>query len=522
MYLEIGVAKRASFGQFHKTNLQSSNMQRSPFIILDEDSGVPLYRQIYEAIRRAILNGELSLGTQLPASRSLAKQFGVSRTTVVNTYDQLLAEGYLEGKAGAGTFVAAQLPEEFLSPPAVKQQENQTEIPKRNLKLSRYGKNVFEERLTILLNSPATPAAAFQHGLAAIDKFPFDIWTKLANKVYRTLPHNNYGYVEPAGFYPLRETVAAHLKSARAVNCLPEQIIITTGAQHAFDLIGRVFLEPGTEVLMEDPCYTGAKQILQSFEAKLVPVPVDKDGFNLSAALKENQKARLACVTPSHQFPLGVTMSLSRRLQLLEWAQKTESWIVEDDYDSEFRYAGRPLASLQGLDTGGRVLYIGTFSKTIFPALRLGCLVVPPDLVEIFTAVRALNGSHSPLIDQATLAEFILEGHFTRHIRRMRQLYEERQEILISEAKKYLAGFLEVKKAVSGMHVIGWFNEGMKDTTISEQAAALGVTTSPVSSYSLTKWQQRGGLVLGYTAIGEKQIKKGIKYLAQAIEITHS
>lgn len=494
-------------------------MLNPPFITLDEESDVPLYRQIYKSVRRAILSGELFPGKQLPASRLLAEQLGVSRTTVLNTYDQLLAEGYLESRTGTGTFVAAHLPEEFLSTPGVEPPKNHTETPQRDLKLSRYGKNVFKESPTILRNSPATPAIAFQHGLAAIDEFPFDVWTKLANKVYRTLPRDRFGYGEPVGYYPLREAAAAYLKSARAVNCSPEQIIITTGAQHAFDLLGRVLLEPGVEVMIENPCYPGAKQAFQSFEAELVPVPVDENGFNLSATVKENRKARLAYVTPSHQFPLGVTMSLSRRLQLLEWAQKTESWIVEDDYDSEFRYAGRPLPSLQGLDRcGSRVLYIGTFSKTIFPALRLGCLVVPPDLVEIFTAVRALNGSHSPLIDQATLAEFINEGHFARHIRRMRRLYEERQEILISEANKHLRECLEIKKSVSGMHVIGWLNEGVKDTVVAEKAAMLGVKTSAVSSYSLTKWQQRSGIVLGYTAIGEKQIIKGIKQLARVME----
>lgn len=489
-----------------------------PFITLDEGSDVPLYRQIYEGIRHAILSGELFPSRQLPASRFLAKQLGVSRTTIVNTYDQLIAEGYLESKTGAGTFVAKHLPEEFLSTPDVEGRDDHAEAVTRNLKLSNYGRHIYQESPTILRNSPATSAIAFQHGLAAIDQFPFDVWTKLANKVYRTLPRDQFGYGSPAGFYPLREAAASHLKSTRGVNCSPEQIIITTGAQHAFDLIGRVLLERGSEVLIEDPCYTGAKQAFRSFEATLTPVFVDENGFSLTGTVKDNRKAQLACVTPSHQFPLGVTMSLSRRLQLLEWAHKTETWIVEDDYDSEFRYAGRPLASLQGLDRHGRVLYVGTFSKTIFPALRLGCLVVPQDLVEIFTAVRALNGSHSPLIDQAALAEFISEGHFARHIRRMRRLYEERQEILISEAKKHLAGCLEIKKSVSGMHVIGWLNEGVKDTIVAQKAAAIGVKTSAVSSYSLRKWQRRGGVVLGYTAIGEKQIEKGVKQLSRAIE----
>ncbi|HMJ07355.1 MAG TPA: PLP-dependent aminotransferase family protein [Pyrinomonadaceae bacterium] len=386
------------------------------------------------------------------------------------------------------------------------------------MKLSRYGKTVSEGSLTILRNSRTTPAIPFQHGLAAVNEFPFDVWTKLTNKVYRTLPRDDFGYGEPAGFYPLRVSISAYLKSARAVNCSPDQIIITNGAQHAFDLVGRVLLERGSEVLIENPCYTGSRQAFRSYEAKLIPVPVDKNGFNLPSKLKKNRKARLACITPSHQFPLGVTMSLARRMELLEWAEDTETWIIEDDYDSEFRYAGRPLASLQGLDRNRRVLYIGTFSKTIFPGLRLGCLVVPPDFVELFTAIRALNGSHSPLIDQATLAEFISEGHFARHVRRMRRLYEERQEVLISVAKEHLTGLLEIERSVSGMHVIGWLNEGMQDTTVAENARALGVKTSAVSSYSLTKWQQRGGLVLGYTAIDGKQIKKAIKQLAQAIE----
>ncbi|MBA4182903.1 MAG: PLP-dependent aminotransferase family protein [Acidobacteria bacterium] len=492
-------------------------MPHPPFIMLDEKSESPLYRQIYEAIRRSILSGEFHSGRQLPASRLLATQIGVSRMTVINAYDQLLAEGYLESRAGAGTFVAEHLPEEFLQTLGIKLQKSDGETSPRNLKLSGYGKNISKEIGRILQNNQATPIIPFQHGLAAIDDFPFDVWAKLTSRCYQTLQRNRFGYGEPAGFYPLRESIAAYLKSARAVNCTPEQVIITNGAQHAFDLIGRILLEAKTEVWVENPCYFGARQAFQSVGAKLIPVPVDKNGFDLSAALKQSRNARMVYVTPSHQFPLGVTMSLSRRLQLLEWASKAGSWIVEDDYDSELRYAGRPLASLQGLDRDGRVLYIGTFSKMIFPALRLGCLVVPRDLVEIFTAVRALNGSHSALIDQATLAAFITEGHLARHIRRMRRLYEERQEILISEAKKHLKGKLEVKKSVSGMHLIGWLNDDVKDYSVAKKAAEFGVKVAAVSSHSFTK-QERGGLILGYTAFNEEQIKKGVKQLAKAIK----
>ncbi|MGI8469742.1 MAG: PLP-dependent aminotransferase family protein [Pyrinomonadaceae bacterium] len=491
-------------------------MPYPPFIILDEKSKAPLYRQIYETIRRSILSGEFYSGKQLPASRELAKQLGISRMTVLNAYDQLLAEGYLESKMGAGTFVTQHLPEEFLYTPSITRQKSSVKNLPRQLTLSRYGKNVLRESRAVLPYNQ-TPLVPFQHGLPAINEFPFDVWTKLTNKNYRALDRQAFGYGHPAGFPALREAIAAHLKSARGVVCAPEQVIITGGAQQAFDLIGRIFLEPKTKVLIENPGYFGVKQAFQSFDAKLVPVPVDEEGFNLASVLKQSRNARLAYVTPSHQFPLGITMSLPRRLQLLEWAKKNESWIIEDDYDSEFRYEGRPLPSLQGLDRDGRVLYIGTFSKTLFPALRLGCLVVPPDLIEIFTTVRALSSFHPPLIEQATLAEFIAEGHFGRHIRRMLQLYDERREILVSEIKKHLAGKLEVKNSASGMHIIGWLPDGFEDTRIAKQAALFGITTATVSSHSLTKWQ-RGGLILGYTAINEKQIKKGVRQLAKAME----
>ncbi|HEX9929008.1 MAG TPA: PLP-dependent aminotransferase family protein [Pyrinomonadaceae bacterium] len=492
-------------------------MPHPPFIILDVKSKVPLYRQIYETIRRSILTGEFYSGKQLPASRHLAKQLGVSRMTVLNAFDQLLAEGYLEGKTGAGTFVARHLPEEFLQTAPVKGQKSGGKISDRQLILSRYGKNILRENRTILQSNQTTPPVPFQHGLPAIDQFPFDVWTKIANKKYRTLEREAFGYGQPSGFTHLREAISAHLKSVRGVVCAPEQVIITGGAQQALDLIGRIFIEPRSKVLIENPGYFGAKQILQTFDAKFVPVPVDEEGFNLNAVLRQSRNARLAYVTPSHQFPLGATMSLARRLNLLEWAKKNDCWIVEDDYDSEFRYEGRPLPSLQGLDRDGRVLYIGTFSKTLFPALRLGCVVVPPDLIETFTAARSLSGSQSPLIDQATLAEFIAEGHFGRHIRRMRRLYEERQGILVSEIEKHLAGKLDVKNSTSGMHVIGWLPDGVDDKYIAKQAALSGIKTAALSAHSLTKWQ-RGGLILGYTAVNEKQIKNGVKQLTKVLE----
>lgn len=487
-------------------------MPHPPFIVLDENSRVPIYRQIYETVRRAILSGEFFPGKLLPPTRFLAKQLNISRMTVINGYDQLTAEGYIESKKGGGTFVALHLPEDFLQTLPVGKGTGKNTFSDRKNKFSRYGEMIFNESADVLENNRATPIIPFQHGLAAVDKFPFDVWNKLMTKACQTLSVGNFSYGDAAGFYPLREAIAAHLKSVRAVNCVPEQVIITCGAQQAFDLIGRIFLEKKSEVFIEDPCYPGAKQAFEIFGAKLVPVPVDDYGFNLEAGIKSSSKARLAYLTPSHQFPLGATMPLDRRLQILEWAQRQNAWIIEDDYDSEFRYEGRPLPSLQGLDAYNRVLYVGTFSKTVFPALKLGCLVVPPDLVEIFTAARVLSGAVSPVMEQATLAEFIVEGHFTRHLRRMRRMYESRKEILTFEIKKHLADKLSVQETNSGMHIIGWLSEKINDQKIVAEAARKKIKLSAVSAHFLTE-SKKHGLIFGYAAFDEKQIKNGIKKL---------
>lgn len=487
------------------------------FITLDDkDSSIPLYRRIYEAIRCAILRGDFESRMRLPSSRLLAIQLGVSRMTVVNAYDQLLAEGYIEGKTGAGTFIAAVLPEEFLQPQNGKIAAADLTNNCREIRFSAYGKRLQENSQSVLqYHSAVTNFQAFEAGIPAIDKFPFEVWMKIVGKHHSGIRKETYGYDNPSGFYPLREAVTAYLKSARGVNCETEQVIITNGAQQALDLISKVFIEAGDSILIENYCYTGARNSFKSVGANLIPVPIDKEGINLSA-IDNVPDALLAYVTPSHQFPLGITMSLSRRLALLEKAEQTGMWIIEDDYDSEYRYSGRPLASLQGLDRSGRVFYVGTFSKTIFPALRLGCLVVPKDLIEIFKTARALSDSHSPLIDQTVLAEFIIDGHFARHVRRMRKIYQERQEFLVAEAQKELSGLLEIKKNNAGMHLIGWLPEGVDDRAIAKKAVEAGIRVAPVSDYALTALK-RGGLVLGYTAIDETQIREGVKTLRRVL-----
>ena len=482
----------------------------------DKSSDVPLYRQIYEAIRRAILSGEFNRGMLLPATRLLAKQLGVSRMTVVNAYEQLLAEGYIEGKTGAGTYVAATLPEEMLRVDEDKLLQRKVSTTPRNQILSRRGKWLASTNVTTLRVQADSDHYAFQNGLPALDEFPFKVWSQLAARRLRNPPRELLGYGDPAGYLPLRAGLAAHLKSARAVRCDASQVIIVAGSQQALDLTARILLDPDDVACVEDPCYPGARNALLSAGAKVVPVSVDGEGFDVTNALRQSKHPRLVYVTPSHQFPLGVTMSLSRRLALLEWARRSGAFIIEDDYNSEYRYAGRPLASLQGLDQDGRVIYVGTFSKTIFPSLRLGCIVVPKDLTDAFIAARSLIDRHSPSLDQAILADFINEGHFTRHIRKMRSLYAERQHVLVEAANQDLKGLLEVAPAEAGMHLVGWLPNKTSDKAASDKAARYGVEASPLSAYS-TKPLPRGGLVLGYAAVNARQINTGVRRLAQAL-----
>lgn len=499
-----------------------------PFIQLNgENKNAPLYRQIYEAIRAAILSGEFASGIRLPSSRNLAQNLGVSRITVTNAYEQLFAEGYLEGVTGAGTFVAAELPDDLLrtvESKSKKQNKNPAVIKNEKvlLQLSPFGEKLATGSIESVRAQQVVKFQPFQNGLTAIDKFPFEIWSRIAARINRNPPRDILGYGDPQGFKPLREAIAAHLKSARGVVCTPDQIVITSGAQQALDLTARIFLGAGDAVLMEDPRYLEAGNAFAAMGAKVIPVAVDAEGFDavkIPAALKKSKSkehVKLVYVTPSHQYPLGVTMTLARRLALIEWARANNAWIIEDDYNSEFRYAGRPLASLQGLDANGRVIYIGTFSKTIFPSLRIGCAVVPSELVEIFVAARALSDVHSSLIDQAILTEFIREGHFARHIRWMRQLYEERQKILLAECEKHLNNLLEVEKADAGMHLVGWLPEGVNDQKIAKRALTQNLKISPLTSYFTNK-PKRGGFILGYTAFDEKQTKAAVKKLKEIL-----
>ena len=430
----------------------------------------------------------------------------------MNAFRQLLAEGYLEGKAGSGTYVAGSLPEELLQ---ARTGVGPAPPPRRvGRRLSRRG--------DVLAKTPATVVKdrgrprAFRPGLPALDEFPLQTWQRLVREVCRK-PKGILGYGEPAGYRPLREEISAYLGVARAVKCSWEQVIVVSGSQQALDLCARLLLDPGEKVWVEDPGYAGARGALIGAGANPVLVPVDEEGLNVEAGIEQEADARLACVTPSHQYPLGVTMSLSRRLALLDWAGRRDAWVVEDDYDSEYRYGGRPLEALQGLDTGGRVIYAGTFSKVLFPSLRLGYLVVPPDLVESFTAARELADRHSPLIEQAVLARFMSEGHFARHTRRMRKLYAGRQAALVEAANHHLRDLLDVRPAEAGLHLVGRLPESVDDRGASRYARAAGVEAPPLSLYGVQP-RARRGLLLGYAAVAEPEIQSGVRGLAKALE----
>jgi GntR family transcriptional regulator/MocR family aminotransferase len=392
-----------------------------PLIALDTTSAVPLYRQLYDRLRLAILRGQLATGVRLPATRTFADQLGISRNTVYLAYQQLLAEGYLTSKVGYGTSVARVIPETLLTLPSPSRERALAREDTVRSRLSRRGMNMARLPAMPGPSVPSEPGKppAFRAGVPALDLFPYQIWAQMVARRVRHSLQDASDNQDPAGYRPLREAIAAHIGVTRGVRCTADQVIVVSGAQAALDLAARILLDPGDLAWIEDPGYPGARGALAGAGAQLVPIPVKADGLEVRVGRVRCPGARLVYVTPSHQFPLGVTMSLAQRLALLEWANQAGAWILEDDYDSEYRFSGRPLEALQGLDGTGHVIYMGTFSKVLFPALRLGYLVVPPDLTEAFVAVRLFVDRHVPILEQMALADFITEGHFTRHIRRM-------------------------------------------------------------------------------------------------------
>ncbi len=391
-------------------------------IALDRTSKRPLFRQLYESIRGLILAGRLRGGTRLSSTRVLANDLGVARTTVVLAYEQLRAEGFVHGHGSAGTIVSTLALPSAPNTRRVRERAPAT-VPKRTVASELSGRS-----------------RPFRVGEPATELFPERLWTRLCARRRRNASREFLGYGDGYGYRPLRRAIAEYTSTSRGVRATADQVVLVRGAQQAIDLVARILLKPDDKIWFEDPGYPTARRLFEFAGATIVDVPLDAEGLRVDACMRLAPDARLAYVAPSHQFPLGRTMSIARRLALLDWAARSAAWIVEDDYDSEFRFPSQPIASLQGLDTADRVLYVGTFSKTVFPALRLGYLILPPALVERFAAARALLDHVAPTVEQAALADFIDEGHFTRHLRRMRTVYGERKDSLLSIAAEELAG----------------------------------------------------------------------------------
>jgi GntR family transcriptional regulator / MocR family aminotransferase len=479
------------------------------------DSGTSAYRWLYAAVRAEILEGRLRPGMRIPASRDLARQFALSRGTIVSAFEQLKSEGYVEGSVGSGTYVTKILPEELLQVTRAARDE----APARRGQVRRI--SAYASRVSLFANFALGPTRAFRANLPALDLFPATLWAQVAARRLRRVSTRLLLASDPPGYWPLRLAVADYLSASRGVRCSPEQVAIVSGVQEALDLVARIFLNPGDRVCMENPGYPGAAKAFDAVGAKVCGVPLDGQGMELPAAILRG--ARLVYVTPGHQFPLGITMSLPRRLQLLEWSRKSGALILEDDYDSEYRYSGRPVPALQGLDRHGLVLFTGSFSKVLFPSLRLGYLVIPTDLVDLFSAAISVTRRHAPLFDQAVLCDFIAEGHFGRHLRRMRQVYAERLSVLLESARQNLAGLLEISGIEAGLQTAAWLCAGLEAEPAAAAAARRKVDVTPLGRY------RRGapvpeGLQLGFAAVEVDEIRRGVRELAIALEgeLNHS
>ncbi|MGQ0575537.1 MAG: MocR-like pyridoxine biosynthesis transcription factor PdxR [Pseudonocardia sp.] len=475
----------------------------------------PAYRQLYERIREAILSGQLQAGARLPATRPLAAEAGVSRNTVLAAFDQLAAEGYVEARRGSGTYVARLLPEQMFSPArAVRTGPTSGARPSG---LSRRGRSMADAPRMPLpaITGVSARATAFQIGLPALDEFPVELWTRAYTARLRRSTRDLMRYDDAAGYRPLREAIATHVATSRGIRCTADQVVVVAGSQQALEFCARILLDPDDPAWIEDPGYVGARAALTSAGARLVPVPVDDNGLDVAAGVDRAPSARMVIVTPSHQFPLGATMTLDRRLALIDWAARTGAWVVEDDYDSEFHYRGRPLAALQAIDQHQRVIYVGTFSKTMFPGMRLGYLIAPAELVDGFTAAHLSTDVHAHLLDQAVLSDFIRDGHFLRHLRRMRILYRERQVILVRESQR-LRERLRIEASDGGLHVVGWLPEHLDDRDVAADAARYGVHAWPLSLHCIEP-NLPPALLFGYAATTERDIREGITALDRVL-----
>ncbi|MBO6826249.1 MAG: PLP-dependent aminotransferase family protein [Sneathiella sp.] len=481
-------------------------------IIIDHTSSKPKNIQIYMEIRDIILSGGLKAGERLPASRTLAEEMSVSRTTVVSAIDRLISEGLVDARSGSGTFVSDVLaktrPQQVSAEERSDKPQNETAVSAAMM--TAIGDFAARDKL------PAEPKA-FITGLPALEAFPMSQWARLSAKNWRGQRSDVMGYGEPLGLMQLRRAIASHVNASRGIKCDPEQIFITGGAQQAFHLIGSVLLNPRDNVWIENPGAVGARNGFIAAGAHLVPVPIDEEGIAVDEGLRLAPEFKLAFVTPSHQQPLSMVMSLARRFSLLEAAEQAGAWIVEDDYDSEFYFGGQPLPTLKSVDAGGRVIYVGTFSKSLFPALRIGFILSPPGLVTAFEKLFNSFLPGLPTVIQKTVADFMDEGHFATHIRRMRAIYAAKYKTLKEAADLHLDDYLSLQQTQSGLHTVALLSKSLEEAAVVSALKDAGIVVNPLSRYAIAPIKQQG-IALGFGAVNPIEIQSGVRRMADVLK----
>ncbi|HBE66857.1 MAG TPA: PLP-dependent aminotransferase family protein [Planctomycetaceae bacterium] len=496
------------------------------FVRLDGRRREALFQQIYESIRQSILAGKLKPGVRLPSSRDLTQQWGVSRTTVVAAIDRLVAEGYLHSVRGSGTFVSDEMSEECLcasvpwTPPGANESQDNPAESRNVLRTSEVSDFGAELMSIDKVNADTAAPEAFCPGEPATDAFPMDVWSKIVRGVWKRVRPVDLTYGEPAGQLPLRRSIASYLQRHRGVRCEPRQVMIVGGTQQGVDLVSRLLVSPGDRVLFENPGYVSARDAIEKAAGRIVCMPVDEHGACVSAGTALTPQAKLAYVTPSHQYPIGATMPIERRLELLAWASDSKAWILEDDYDSEYRYGQQPIPAMQGLDASGRVIYVGSFSKVVFPALGLGYVIVPPQLVEVFENALRLASRPGSQIDQLVLSEFIREGHFGRHLRRMRRIHAQRRLAFVEGVRSLLSDRLTIIGSQAGLHCAALLKSKKSDVRIVRELGQAGITARALSEYyhpSTPTKDRLKGLVFGFACVAPAQIKKGLAKVAEVV-----
>lgn len=473
-------------------------MHKTPDLVLAErEPDTTLTRWLYSELRRAILEGRLPRRAPIPPTRLLAQTYKLSRRIVVNVFDQLRDEGYLTARVGAGTTVSDSIPEDFL--PVSRQQ------PKPAPRIEP-------------VNFYSRPVRPFRPIEPELSEFPVAIWARLTARVIRGASTALLAGGDAAGYRPLRESIAAHLGSARGVACSPDHIVITSGTQQSLDLLSRTVLRAGDPVWIEDPAYTDAADAFRARNAKVVPIPVDEHGMRFDRGLRTKKLPKAIYLTPAHQFPLGASLRLDRRLDLLQWTRRHGIAIFEDDYDSEFRFSGKPVPAMKGLSGAGHVFLLGTFNKSMFPSLRLGYIVVPEAWLDAVIEVRRQMDRYAAAIPQAALAAFLDEGHYTKHLRRMRELYGARLDSLRTETKHHLAGVLALPEIQAGLNTPAFLlDEKMSSARAASLAQQHSVEVWPLDRFAIARKDLRG-LVLGFAAFNEREIRSGVIALARALE----